>query len=410
MNPDKSNKIVIPVIVLIVLGVIYMAIAGKSGTAAIVIGKEPLAELPFSKIHSIVITANKSETKDTLTLNRANEGWVVVNREGYPADAERIEKFVREFKDMKVLRELSAASGQLARIGLIDPGAASENSATRITLQNKEGKALHTLHLGKELSAPGSDSQNNSPMGGGGGFPDRRFVMIDSDRSKITVVDQTFSNANTTPSDWLSKDFIKVEKPSSIEVKYPGEGSTNSWIITKSSDVAEWKLEGKMPEGKTLDTTSAPSSPFSSPSFNDLATDTEKSQLDKNATQINIKTFEGLTYEVKVGPIPSGSDRIIQVNVSADPPKDRTPAKDEKPEDKKRLDEEWVAQQKTLKARLDKESSFSKHAYRVSSYTVDSILKKRVELIKDKEEGAIKPPNSGGLPIPFQTPPPIPNK
>jgi len=235
-------------------------------------------------------------------------------------------------------------------------------------------------------------------------------VMIDSDRSKITVVDQTFSNANTTPSDWLSKDFIKVEKPSSIEVKYPGEGSTNSWKISKSSDVAEWKLEGKMPEGKTLDATSAPSSPLSSPSFNDLATDTEKSQLDKNATQINIKTFDGLNYEVKVGPIPSGSDRIIQVNVSAKSPKDRTPAKDEKPEDKKRLDEEWVAQQKTLKARLDKESSFSKHAYRVSSYTVDSILKKRGELIKDKEEGAIKPPNPGGLPIPFQTPPPVPNK
>ena len=241
MNSDKSNKIIIPVITLIVLGVIYMATTGKSNTATIVIGKEPLAELPFSKINSIVITANKNETKDTLTLNRANEGWVVVNREGYAADAERIEKFVREFKDMKVLRELSAASEQLGRIGLIDPGAASENSATRVTLQDKEGKALHTLHLGKELSAPGSDSQN-SPMGGGGGFPDRRFVMIDSDRSKITVVDQTFSNANTTPSDWLSKNFIKVEKPNSIEVIYPGEGSTNSWKITKSSDVSEnWK-------------------------------------------------------------------------------------------------------------------------------------------------------------------------
>ena len=410
MNPDKSNKIVVPIIVLIVLGVIYMMSAGKRSTAAIVIGKEPLADLPFSKINSIVITANKSETKDTLTLNRANEGWVVVNREGYPADAERIEKFVREFKDMKVLRELSAANGQLARIGLIDPGTASENSATRITLQNKESKALHTLHLGKELSAPGSDNQNNSPMGGGGGFPDRRFVMIDSDRSKITLVDQTFSNATTTPSDWLSKDFIKIEKPSSIEVKYSGAGSTNSWKITKSSDVAEWKLEGKMPEGKTMDTTSAPSSPFSSPSFNDLATNTEKSQLDVNATQINIKTFEGLTYEVKVGPIPSGSDRIIQVNISSDLPKDRTPAKDEKPEDKKRLDEEWNTKQKAITEKLKKESEFTKHAYRVSGYTVDSILKKKGELIKDKEEGAIKPPNPSGLPIPFQTPPPIPNK
>jgi len=405
MNPDRSNKIVVPVIVLIILGVIYMVTAGKSSTAAIVIGKEPLDGLPFSKIHSIVITANKSEIKDTLILNRAKEGWVVVSSQGYPADAERIEKFVREFKDMKVLRELSAPSDQLGRIELIDPGVASENSATRVTLQDKEGKALHTLHLGKELSAPGSDNQN-SPMGGGGGFPDRRFVMIDSDRSKITVVDQTFSNASTTPSDWLNKDFIQVEKPNSIEVIYPGEGSTNSWKITKSSDVSEWELEGKTPEGKILDTASAPSSPLSSPSFNDLATDIEKLQLDENATLIKIKTFDALNYEVKVGPVPSGSDRIIQVSVSANLPKVRTPVKDEKPEDKKQLDEEWAAKQKTLTEKLEKESGFTKHAYRVSSYTVDSILKKREELLKAKEEGAIKPPNPGGLPIPFQTPPP----
>ena len=386
----------------------YVKLNPDTPEARVVIGEEPLAGLPFSKINSIVIIANKSETKDTLTLNRADEGWVVVNREAYPANAERIEIFVSEFKDMKVLRELSAASDQLGRIGLIDPGAASENSAIRITLQDKEGKALHTLHLGKELSAPGSDNQN-SPTGGGG-FPDRRFVMIDSDRSKITVVDQTFSNANTTPSDWLNKDFIKLEKPNSIEVKYPGGESTNSWKITKSNDVAEWKLDGKMPEGKILDTASAPSSPLSSPSFNDLATDIEKSQLDKNATQINIKTFDGLTYEVKVGQIPSGSDRIIQVNVSANLPKERTPAKDEKPEDKKQLDEDWAAKQKSLEEKLKKESAYTKHAYRVSSYTVDSILKKREELLKDKEEGAIKPPNPGGLPIPFQNPPPVPNK
>ena len=113
---------------------------------------------------------------------------------------------------------------------------------------------------------------------------------------------------------------------------------------------------------------------------------------------------------MKVGPVPSGSDRIIQVSVSANLPKERTPAKDEKPEDKKRLDEEWDAQQKTITEKLEKESAFTKHAYRVSSFTVDSILKKREELLKAKEEGAIKPPNPGGLPIPFQTPPSLPNK
>ena len=403
MNPEKPNNSARQIITLIILMAIFLAACGKGTSASIVIGKEPLTDLPLSKIGSIVITKNINQTKDTLTLNRANKQWVVVNRDGYPADAERIEKFIREFKDMKVLRELTAGKDQLGRIGLFDPDATSINSATRISLQDIEGKVIHTLHLGKELSAPKAESQASQA-----GFPDRRFVMIDSDRSKITVVDQTFSNANPSPSDWLNKGFVKVEKPNSIEVMYAGKESTNSWKIVKSSDVAEWKLAGKAPEDKTLDTTSAPTSPFSSPSFNDLATGTEKSQLDKNATQIKISTFDGLNYLVKVGPTPSGSDRIIQINVTGTLPMERTPDKNEKPEDKASLEKQWTDKQKILKEKLERESSFNKHAYRVSSYTVESILKKKDELLKDKEEGAIKPP--ADPPIPFIKPPPTPKK
>ena len=392
MKSNKSNGILISLIVLVIAAVLYFSGLGGNRGATIIVGKEPLAELPISKITAIVIADETS----TLTLRRAEEQWVVVNRKGYPADPDRIENFVKSFTEMKALRELSAGAEQLDRIGL--------KQGTRVTLQDDKGNAIHTLTLGKELNAPGSDSQQSAM--GRGGFPDRRFVMVDGERSSITVVDQTFSNATTGPADWLDKTFFQIEKPNAIEVIYNGTDSTNSWKLAKASDIADWKLDGELPEGKELDTAQAPTSALSNPAFNDLANDAEKVALDKNATQIKINTSEGFEYALKVGDSTDGSDKIISVAITANFPEKRTPAENESAEDKKKLDEEWAAAQKTLQDKLANEQKFTQHAYRVSSYTVDAILKKRSELIKDEEKGAIAPPAGENLPIPFQNLPP----
>ena len=392
MKSNKSNGILISLIVLVIAAVLYFSGLGGNRGATIIVGKEPLAELPISKITAIVIADETS----TLTLRRAEEQWVVVNRKGYPADPDRIENFVKSFTEMKALRELSAGAEQLDRIGL--------KQGTRVTLQDDKGNAIHTLTLGKELNAPGSDNQQSAM--GRGGFPDRRFVMVDGERSSITVVDQTFSNATTGPADWLDKTFFQIEKPSAIEVIYNGTDSTNSWKLAKASDIADWKLDGELPEGKELDTAQAPTSALSNPAFNDLANDAEKVALDKNATQIKINTSEGFEYVLKVGDSTDGSDKIVSVAITANFPEKRTPAENESAEDKKKLDEEWAAAQKTLQDKLANEQKFTQHAYRVSSYTVDAILKKRSELIKDEEKGAIAPPAGENLPIPFQNLPP----
>jgi len=392
MKSNKNNGILISLVVLAAAALLYFSgLRGNRG-ATIIVGKEPLADLPVSKISAIVIADEAS----TLTLRRAKEQWVVVNRKGYPADPDRIENFVKSFTEMKALRELSAGAEQLDRIGL--------KLGTRVTLQDDKGNAIHDLTLGKELNAPGSDNQQSAM--GRGGFPDRRFVMVDGERSSITVVDQTFSNATTGPADWLDKTFFKVEQPNAIEVIYNGTDSTNSWKLTKTSDIADWKLDGELPEGKELDTAQSPTSALSNPAFNDLANDAEKTALDKNATQIKINTSEGFEYALKVGDSTDGSDKIVSVAITANFPAKRTPAENESAEDKKKLDEEWAAAQKTLQAKLANEQKFTQNAYRVSSFTVDSILKKRSELIKDEEKGAITPPPGGNLPIPFQNLPP----
>ena len=83
-------------------------------------------------------------------------------------------------------------------------------------------------------------------------------------------------------------------------------------------------------------------------------------------------------------------------------PENRIPLENEKAEDKVNLDKEWAEEQGELKEKLRKDSAFNIYAYRVSSYTVESILKKRTELLKDKENEEAELPAQP--PVPFIKP------
>ena len=197
----KNTPLIALLVALPVVAGVYFITSADSDEPQIIIGKEPLADLAVEKIASIQVTALDSTDNNKLSvlkLTRGDKGWEVGNGRNYPADTDRVERFVKEFTEMKVLREVTASANQLERIQLAEPSAGKTNSATRISLLDADGKPVRTILLGKSIAAP-SDGQENQSVFGGGSFPDRRFVMIDGERSSIAVVDQTFSNAETDP-------------------------------------------------------------------------------------------------------------------------------------------------------------------------------------------------------------------
>ena len=104
--------------------------------------------------------------------------------------------------------------------------------------------------------------------------------------------------------------------------------------------------------------TSSFSYALSSPSFNDvLPADTKPEQtgLDK-PTVITLDTFDNFTYTIKVGQKTNDNLPMV-VAVTAQIPKERTPGKDEKPEDKTKLDKEFKDKQKKLEDKLSQEQS-----------------------------------------------------
>jgi hypothetical protein len=115
-------------------------------------------------------------------------------------------------------------------------------------------------------------------------------------------------------------------------------------------------------------------------------------------TKATIKTAGGFTYEVKLGKA-DGDNYPLQVSVSADLKKQREAGKDEKPEDKAKLDKEFADKLAKQEEKLKSEQAFAKWTYTVSKWTVDALLKGRGELLAEKKAEEKKPSGAEALGI-----------
>ncbi|HIG80882.1 MAG TPA: DUF4340 domain-containing protein, partial [Verrucomicrobiales bacterium] len=209
-----------------------------------------MAALEIARIAAIAITTSEGEETTTLRVEKMNSQWTVAQRGGYPADTDRIEGLIKNLMAMKILRRVPAGKSQLGRLHLSEPGT-GETAATRIEFFAADGKSIKIVHLGKELSAPGGEG--NTSAFDGGNFPDRRFVMLDAKPANAAVVDQTFSNANAAPADWINRtDFFDIKNVLTLAVDYSGTETTNSWKLARENTATNWTLVAAR-EGEALD-------------------------------------------------------------------------------------------------------------------------------------------------------------
>jgi hypothetical protein len=238
---------------------------------------------------------------------------------------------------------------------------------------------------------------------GGGPMPDGRYVMAGSDIATVALVSESFANAEAKPGDWLNKDWFKVEKLKSVAVT--ALEATNSWSIARESETGEWKLVGAKP-GETLDNgkSAGATSALSYPSFNDVVTGTNAAAKMDKPIVAKLETFDGFTYTVKIGAKGDDDSHHVQVEVAGNFPKERTPGKDEKPEDKEKLDKEFKDALAKKEEKLKAEKAYGKWVYLVSKWTVDPLLKARHELLPDKggdakADAGGAAPGAPGLPL-----------
>jgi len=342
------------------------------------VGQKLLGALPVNDVTQIIIQSGTNE----LSVARKDDIWRVRERGDYPANFGTISSVLLKLKDLKVVQAEQVGASQLGRLELLPPGPGS-NTATRVELRDSSGKSIKTLLLGKKHM---SKSPRGSQFGDmEGGFPDGRYVMTDASAGNVAVISDALSDLEPQPQSWLSKEFVKIEKVKSVAVRFPE--ATNSWKLTRETETGEWKLADAAAAEK-LDASKLFSfgNPLSSVQISDVAIGLTPEQTGlAKPTTLTIETFDGLTYAVQTG-AQTNSDVFVNVMVTANLVKERTPGKDEKPEDKAKLDKEFADNLKKLETKVADESALSKWTYLLPNWTMESLLKKRSELLESKKE------------------------
>jgi Domain of unknown function (DUF4340) len=403
----KPKQLAIMVAVALVLGGAALFLKKKEGAGTSGAGGAgaKVIELPVNDVAAILIQSASGK----LSLTKKDDTWIVEDRAGYPASFERVHDMLTKLWGLKTVQEVKVGPSQFGRLELAEPLA---GEGTKVDFKDKDGKVLGALLLGKKHMREGGGG-----FGGDDGFPAGRYVMQPGG-SRVSLVSETLDEIEAKPESWLAHDFVKVENPSVVTLA--GKTDAQKWKLSRETPTAEWKLDGAKPDekvdaGKVSPVTTA----FSNPSFVDvLAPDAKPADtgLDQ-PTIITITTFDGFTYVLKAGKETNGNQPVI-IDVSANLAKERTPGKDEKPEDKTRLDEEFKTKLKGFEDKLAAEKKFEGRPFLIAKSTLDMVVKDRAALIAaPTPPPPATPPVPGGTPGSVATPPvaaptgnPNPNK
>jgi hypothetical protein len=373
----NRKQFVILLVLVLVIGAAGLLVRQRSNnswhSSGAAIGQKLLPNLPVNDVAQITIKSGA----DTVDLARQNNLWRVHERGDYPASFPQISELLLKFADLKIVQNEEVGPSQMARFELPSPDIGT-NAATAIEFKDQNGKSLGSLWLGKKhMKKPGANPQ--FPGMGDEGWPDGRYVMAAGSGHDVALISDPLENVQAKPDQWLNKDFLSVDKPGVIAVRFPE--ATNSWKLTRASETNDWQLADAKP-GEKLDSSkiSSVTSPLSSASFNDVAP--LASAVSGSNTVLSIQTFDGFSYVAKISP-KHDDNYPVTFTITATLPAARAAAKDEKPDDKTRLDKEFQARQKTLADKLAKEQAFTNWVYQMPAFSLDEILKTRSQLLEE---------------------------
>jgi hypothetical protein len=345
-------------------------------------GGGKVLDFPVNDVTSLKIKSSAGE----VNFQKKGGIWVVRERADYPASFDEVKDLLRQLWALKVGQEVKVGPSQMVRLELVEPGT-GDKAGTLVEVGNADGKTLAALLIGKKYGSKSSAGGPADLMEASKG----RYVKP-LNGTRVFLVTDSLDDALPIAGRWLQKDFVQVAAPQKIAVTGPTDAA--SWTVTRDDPNTAWKLADARPgevaeESKTFRLRKV----FSAPTFFDvLAPDAPPAEtgLDR-PTLVRIDTFDGFHYELKIGRL-IDETYPTRVSVTAELPKQRIPGRDEKPEEKMKLDADFQAQQKQLAEKLEKEQAFAGRAYLVPRVHLEQLVRERSTLLADKPATPPPPP------------------
>lgn len=294
-------------------------------------GTKLLGDLAVNDIASVRLLGPEGR----VTAKRDESGWVIEERQGYPADFGRISSLVRKIADLAPVQNVPLGEGDLAALVLKVPqgDGPDAETGTLVEFADASGRKLAALVAGKNHT---TSSPAAGPMMGG--MVTGRYVMLVDAPQTAYLVTETLADLQTSPAQWIDKSFVHPGQPKRIEVK--AQGDDRNWTIERAAPGAAWKLAGagknqSLDESKLLNVDSLITG-LAIADVPDGADDARLKPLKEKPVTVSIDSFEGLRYVLTFGE--SGADNLpaqMSVEVTGDPlaPPVPAPAEGQKPEE-----------------------------------------------------------------------------
>ena len=273
-----------------------------------------------------VADVGRIEVGDKLVLAASADGWKIESLHGYPADREKIAENLMKLAELKV--------GQVARGRKL-------GTETAVTLKDASGKELASLKLGDKHMKKAS---GQAAMYGGGGYPDGRYAAFEGE---TVLVKDTLDAFDGDAKKWCNPRIASFSSSDVKAVRYSHAGEV---VELEKGTNSTWVLKGLGPK-EELDT-SKTYSLDSALSYLDFS-----SVADPKLTEADLGFSTGYVYTVTMK---EGSNTVQHVATIGNKVKDGS--------DRyfKLDDGKWV--------------------FTISSYSAESMMKGRKDLVKAKEE------------------------
>ena len=347
------------------------------------IGAKLFDKLAVNDITGIKLT----DGKGSVSLVIKDKRWVVEQRNGYAANNQDIGDLLIKLTDLKVVQTEAVGESLLPRLNLVDPAKADakdaksvEAAGTRLELIDNSGKVAATLLLGKKVI-----KTEDSPLPIKPQTPVGRYVLSPGSAT-VLVVSDALVVAEANPARWLAKSFFKADR-----IRTLSSSGDAAWKISRPEEYGQWKFADG---GGELDASAAVGAvnALAGLAFSDIAIDVKPDSLDKPRVFV-ADTYDNLVYTIKLVKKADSDDYFLTVAISGEPPRQRTPEKGEKPEDKERLDKQYSETLAKLDERVKAEKELAQWTFVVAGKTLEPLLKTRADLVaKPRKPGVGLPP------------------
>ena len=398
----KKNQVLFCIALAAVLGIagIYFQISKSAGWNDVKTGHKLLQGLPINDIAKIQIRSSAV----TVTLEKKQNKWRVVERNDYPADFDKIRDLARTLWQLKAVQSMEIGPSQFERLKIAAPGPGSD-SGIEIDLKGENDSMIASLILGKMME------QGEDATRGVAG----RFVYNPATKDRVYLVGETFANIDpVTVGSWLDKTFIV---PGEIrEIEQSPWSNNQGWKIVRDAPKADWRLQDTQ-NGETLEKQFAQAVGNFTPSFIDVrpaSVSTDETGLNE-PFRVELKTFDGFKYDFAIGKSGPEKARYVKFEVGAEINPTRVPGPNESPDDKKKMDQEFDKKIAELRQRLEDEKKLEQWVYLVADWNLDQLMKRRDEILA--KPSPTPPPSPASSPsesrilasTPASTPAPTPD-